>query len=277
MHYDTGCKCTQGFLLADMLKAVVTGQNLPEDLAVQAEGSSLFGQYDWETHAGPLRPEALPNTDLGNAFRPSLDSTPAVPPPAAQPVARRPAAEAEPEPTAAPTVRPTPSSPPAGDPKGIVVKLDEAGKNAKLTENKDGGDNRHKWLSVRYERADTYANVRGGPIVVYSKAILTHDAEGAKEFFNREVALNEKFPEAKEKVTGRFEFNTEGDEDLGDEAAGLSACKDCGAGEIMLHRRVVFRINNLVGVVYTYGLDNPEGNTQKNTRYFAHQMVQRWR
>jgi hypothetical protein len=39
----------------------------------------------------------------------------------------------------------------------------------------------------------------------------------------------------------------------------------------------VFRINNLVGVVYTYGLDNPEGNTQKNTRYFAHQMVQRWR
>ena len=32
MHYDKGCGCTQGLLLADYLKSVMTGQNLPPDL-----------------------------------------------------------------------------------------------------------------------------------------------------------------------------------------------------------------------------------------------------
>src|SRR5262249_3674166 len=36
MHYDKGCGCTQGLLLADYLKAILTGQNLPADLAAQA-------------------------------------------------------------------------------------------------------------------------------------------------------------------------------------------------------------------------------------------------
>src|SRR5438128_5316264 len=37
MHYDKGCNCTQGLLLADYLKAVLTGQNLPPDLQQQAQ------------------------------------------------------------------------------------------------------------------------------------------------------------------------------------------------------------------------------------------------
>src|SRR5262249_6539845 len=45
MHYDKGCGCTQGLLLADYLKAVITGQNLPADLAAQVQSSKYYKQY----------------------------------------------------------------------------------------------------------------------------------------------------------------------------------------------------------------------------------------
>ncbi len=43
MHYDKTCRCTQGLLLADYLKALLTGDNLPADLALQAVDSPLLG------------------------------------------------------------------------------------------------------------------------------------------------------------------------------------------------------------------------------------------
>ena len=57
MHYDAGCKCTQGLLLADALKAMITGQNLPDDLAAQAAESPLSapvrsGRTHRPAHAG---------------------------------------------------------------------------------------------------------------------------------------------------------------------------------------------------------------------------------
>jgi hypothetical protein len=42
MHFDKACGCTQGLLLADYLKALLTGDNLPGDLAAQAAGSPLL-------------------------------------------------------------------------------------------------------------------------------------------------------------------------------------------------------------------------------------------
>jgi polysaccharide biosynthesis protein PslG len=42
MHYDKSCGCTQGLLLADYLKALITGENVPADLATQAENSALY-------------------------------------------------------------------------------------------------------------------------------------------------------------------------------------------------------------------------------------------
>ena len=102
MHYDDGCKCTQGLLLADALKAAITGRNLPDDLAAQAADSPLFKQYDPSSHAGPLRPEAMGDSDLSNAFRPSLDAAAAGPRPAASSGARSaPAAQASSTPTQA--------------------------------------------------------------------------------------------------------------------------------------------------------------------------------
>jgi polysaccharide biosynthesis protein PslG len=61
MHYDKTCGCTQGLLLADYLKALMTGDNLPPDLAAQAADSPLLRAA---TSAGT----APFGTTFGNAF-----------------------------------------------------------------------------------------------------------------------------------------------------------------------------------------------------------------
>jgi hypothetical protein len=45
----------------------------------------------------------------------------------------------------------------------------------------------------------------------------------------------------------------------------------------MLHRRMVFRVGPYVGVIYTFGVDDPEGNTQAYTRRFAAIMTKHMR
>ncbi len=68
MHYDGSVGVTRGILLADYLKSVLTGQNLPDDLRQQARSSRLYAQY---TPGAPLwlaRPTDLPGTDLSWAF-----------------------------------------------------------------------------------------------------------------------------------------------------------------------------------------------------------------
>ncbi len=70
MHFDAGCSCTQGLLLADYFKAIITGQNLPPDVAAEAKGSPFFGQYNNAKPQGMNNPTALPGSDLTNAFEP---------------------------------------------------------------------------------------------------------------------------------------------------------------------------------------------------------------
>ncbi len=67
-HYDHTCRCTQGILLADALKSVLTGEHLPPDLAEQARGSIFYRQYDPAVPGGIRDPGRLPNTDLTQAF-----------------------------------------------------------------------------------------------------------------------------------------------------------------------------------------------------------------
>lgn len=69
-QYDAGCGCTQGVLLTDYLKAIITGKNLPADLASEAATSPLFEQYNPAMPSSLNRPAALPNTDMTNAFEP---------------------------------------------------------------------------------------------------------------------------------------------------------------------------------------------------------------
>jgi len=70
MHYDKSCGCTQGLLLADYLKSIITGQNLPADLDAQARGSKYYKQYAPGQPQSIARPAELPNSDLTDAFTP---------------------------------------------------------------------------------------------------------------------------------------------------------------------------------------------------------------
>jgi hypothetical protein len=68
MHYDATTGKTQALLLADYLKDILRGRDLPDDLAAAARGSKYFGQYcptspNWLCH-----PADLPATDLTFAF-----------------------------------------------------------------------------------------------------------------------------------------------------------------------------------------------------------------
>jgi len=68
LHYDAAHGTTQGLLLADYLKSLMTGEKLPPDLAQQAANSKYYRQYD-RTQAGWVaRPEQLKGTNLEQAF-----------------------------------------------------------------------------------------------------------------------------------------------------------------------------------------------------------------
>ncbi|MDQ6670510.1 MAG: N-acetylmuramoyl-L-alanine amidase [Chloroflexota bacterium] len=69
MHYNRGCACTQGLLLADLVKSLLTGRNLPTDLAEQASSSKLIGQFKPGQPQSLARPGDLPGSDLSNSFR----------------------------------------------------------------------------------------------------------------------------------------------------------------------------------------------------------------
>jgi len=69
MHFDKSCGCTQGLLLADYVKALLTGKNLPGDLADQAKSSKLANQFKPGSPQALARPGDLPGTDLSTAFR----------------------------------------------------------------------------------------------------------------------------------------------------------------------------------------------------------------
>jgi hypothetical protein len=70
MHFDVTCMCTQGLLLADWFRAVLTGQGLPPDLAGQAQGSRFYIQYNNVAETGLNRPAELPGTNMRFAFEP---------------------------------------------------------------------------------------------------------------------------------------------------------------------------------------------------------------
>ncbi|MBV9582621.1 MAG: hypothetical protein JO057_28895, partial [Chloroflexi bacterium] len=81
MHYDGGCNCTHGLLLADYLKSLLLNQNLPSDLAADARGSSLLAQWAPGMPYAMARPATLAGTDLTNAF---VNVSGTVPPAASQ-------------------------------------------------------------------------------------------------------------------------------------------------------------------------------------------------
>src|SRR5205085_871605 len=80
MHFDASTGATQGLLLADYLKSILTGKNLPPDLEQQSRSSRFYLQYDPRRPKSLARPQDLPGTDLAGAFEP--ESPGATTPPA---------------------------------------------------------------------------------------------------------------------------------------------------------------------------------------------------
>jgi hypothetical protein len=68
MHFDATTGRTQALLLADYLKAILRGRDLPADLAAAARGSKFFGQYCPDKDHWLCRAGDLPATDLTFAF-----------------------------------------------------------------------------------------------------------------------------------------------------------------------------------------------------------------
>ena len=89
MHYRAEQNVTEGILVADYLKSVVTMRNLPPDLAEEMRNSRYFGQYDPNVPNWVKRPAELPNTNMTNAFEPGTGDVMA--PPAAAPTSAAPA------------------------------------------------------------------------------------------------------------------------------------------------------------------------------------------
>jgi hypothetical protein len=71
--YNSGSGATSALPLGRYLKDVLTGADLPPDLALEVAGSPLANQYDRSQPLSLSRPAELPGTDLTDAFSP--DST----------------------------------------------------------------------------------------------------------------------------------------------------------------------------------------------------------
>jgi hypothetical protein len=87
MHFDNTTKTTQGLLLADNFKSIITGNNLPADLAASAAGSPYFKQYNNGVPNGVNNPDKLPNTNMASAFEAQQPSSPPPAGPTPQPSA----------------------------------------------------------------------------------------------------------------------------------------------------------------------------------------------
>ena len=165
---------------------------------------------------------------------------------------------------------PTTERPPApadprlvtANPKEIVLRVEEVGKRAEVVRQKDGKDPRGNWYEVRYERPGNGSRFYEGPVTIYSYVFVGNDVDGAKQVFQEQAKLNDKFPEAGDKRVGD-KFELKGGDGVGDESQGLSACeRGCNVdGDLYVHKRLVFRTYNAVSVVYLYGLSVNEGNT----------------
>ena len=76
MHYQGGKKTTEGLLVGDWFRELLTGQGLPADLAGQVAASPYARQYDLASNHGPLRPADMPGAALDGAFGAGLSGNP---------------------------------------------------------------------------------------------------------------------------------------------------------------------------------------------------------
>jgi hypothetical protein len=74
MHYRSSVPVTEGILVGDYFKAVITNKGLPPDLAEDMRNSRYFGQYNPSMMNWVARPDVLPNTNMTGAFEPGTSA-----------------------------------------------------------------------------------------------------------------------------------------------------------------------------------------------------------
>jgi hypothetical protein len=62
------CGCTEGILIGEYFKAVLTGVNLPADLDADMQSSRFYREYAPDQPGAVARPDQLLNTDMTGAF-----------------------------------------------------------------------------------------------------------------------------------------------------------------------------------------------------------------
>ncbi len=177
MHYDKSSGHTQALLLGDYLKSIITGQNLPGDLAAKARGSALYRQYDNTKPNGVARPGQLPNTNLKDAFEKEGETAPASPQPEEQPPAVTPVA---PQPTATP-VASQPPAPTSGLRYGMQAHLYHTDQPRIMRLVRGAGFN---WLKQQIRWADvegSRGNIGWGAI---DQMVNNADAHGVNLLFS---------------------------------------------------------------------------------------------
>jgi len=102
MHFRAEVPVTEGILVGEYLKAVMTYRALPPDLAEDMASSRYRAQYSPGSPGWLARPADLPSTDLNGAFEPGTGSVNQPPPPTATP-----GATLTPTPTGTPNNAPT--------------------------------------------------------------------------------------------------------------------------------------------------------------------------
>jgi hypothetical protein len=87
MHFRAAGPVTEGILVGEYFKSVITGRNLPPDLAEDMQTSRYSGQYSPGSPGWVGRPAELPNTDMTGAFEPGTGPVSAPTPAATRPPA----------------------------------------------------------------------------------------------------------------------------------------------------------------------------------------------
>jgi hypothetical protein len=85
MHFRAEVPVTEGILVGEYLKAVITGRSLPPDLSADMQGSRFLGQYSPGSPGWTARPAELQNTDMNGAFEPGTGPVTQPPAPPSQP------------------------------------------------------------------------------------------------------------------------------------------------------------------------------------------------
>ena len=127
MHFRAAASVTEGVLVGDYFKSVITGRNLPPDLAEDMQNSRYSGQYSPGSPGWVARPGELPSTDMTNAFEPGTGAvTVPTPPPATPPAATTPTATtaAATTPTAGTATATVTTTPTASGPT-VTIQLDD--------------------------------------------------------------------------------------------------------------------------------------------------------